>query len=375
MARDFDKLSSWLSNETVNSIAFNAGSTLGPPRELRVLEIQPDLSAGIGSLPLNGSRFPALDTQLLNDLKLPTFFPSAVSFPHLTGHLRLGLPFRFEVGARWANVSSPMKKLTEKTTGKGRSSSAGAEVRHHILGMEGWPTVTISGMVNHVYGQYDFFNSYDDIQLVEGLVVDSVNTGSLEWNLTTYSVNLIAQATYGIWTPFVGTGVSRSKGWVRSTVNSKFQTDLIPLTSGRAEASPSGDQIRVLGGMEFNFFHFGLFATGEALTSGENRREVWVAHVGAFIPIRLFQGGPGRGLQRTARKRPSPSGFRASRQGGLSARSADDLRAAAESRAWREESRLWGSGPRKAGKIPVRAPVEEGTESQSGALPEFIFLH
>ena len=60
IASDFGHITSWLSNELAQEIAFNAGSTFDPPHELTSRHVQPDVSFGVGKMPLDKTRFPTL---------------------------------------------------------------------------------------------------------------------------------------------------------------------------------------------------------------------------------------------------------------------------------------------------------------------------
>ena len=46
-------MTQWLSHELAQGLAFNAGSNFDPPREVKGYSIQPDLSLGVGRMPLD----------------------------------------------------------------------------------------------------------------------------------------------------------------------------------------------------------------------------------------------------------------------------------------------------------------------------------
>src|SRR5882762_2430499 len=91
MSGDFQNMMEWLSHEMAQGLGFAAGDTFDPPHEVLDKRIQPDLSLGVGHLPLDRSKFPVIQTPALSQLGAANIFPQAVNFPNLAVHLRGGL--------------------------------------------------------------------------------------------------------------------------------------------------------------------------------------------------------------------------------------------------------------------------------------------
>jgi len=101
LSSDFTNMMGWLSHEMVQGLAFNAGETFDPPREITGLGLKPDLSLGVGNFPLDKRRFPRPRPRA-SGLQRARPFPSSVLFPVAALHLRMAFP-----GAATSTSASP----------------------------------------------------------------------------------------------------------------------------------------------------------------------------------------------------------------------------------------------------------------------------
>ncbi|PCI40535.1 MAG: hypothetical protein COB53_00655, partial [Elusimicrobia bacterium] len=149
---DFGRMMGWLSGEVATGLSFSAGSTFDPPTEMRPWRMQPDVSLGVGHLPFDKSAFPEIQVPALAEKDPGKALPDKMLFPNLTLHMRLGLPKRFDVGIRVANMTTPKNfQLSEGTFGNGQSNTIGFGLRRHFFGGRR-PLVTLSGNFQTVSG-------------------------------------------------------------------------------------------------------------------------------------------------------------------------------------------------------------------------------
>lgn len=291
MNGDFERMMGWLSNEVVQGLSFNAGSMFDPPCELRKWHIQPDVSLGLGSIPLNKGKFPHIETPALADKGPEKLLPNSVQFPNLALHLRMGLPGRFDFTLRGANMTVPKGyKLAKGTLGNGQSNSIGFSLRRHFLGGNDWPLVTVSGNYNHVKGHFNFLSNWQRVELTPGFQVDSKNTGRLEWNVNSLGVNTIMSQSYGIWTPFIGAGWNYLYGSMKARLQADFATPLIAPAIGEASDHPEQHQARVIVGTQLDRSRFSLFVNGEMKAIGMQAGKAFIIQLGVVTPFRIGSG-------------------------------------------------------------------------------------
>lgn len=288
MSADFERMMGWLSNEVVQGLSFNAGSTFDPPYELRAWRVQPDISLGVGSMPLNKGKFPFIETPALKEKKPENLLPNSVSFPNLALHFRVGLPNRFDVTFRGANMTVPKGyKLAPGTEGNGQSNSMGIGIRRHFLGGRELPLLSVSANVNHVKGYFNFLNAWQRLELTPGFSVDSRNVGRLEWNVNSVGLNAVVSKTYGIWTPFMGLGWNRMSGSMKARLQADFATPLISPAVGEASDHPEENQARVIVGTQLDRSRFSLFLNGEIKAIGIQSGKAFIVQMGAAFPFRI----------------------------------------------------------------------------------------
>ena len=109
MSSDFGRMMEWLSHEMAQGLAFNAGSLFDPPHEVKSRRLQPDVSLGIGKMPLDKTKFPQPEVPALQEMNAADIFPDSVMFPNLAMHLRAGLPARMDMSIRMANMTTPWR--------------------------------------------------------------------------------------------------------------------------------------------------------------------------------------------------------------------------------------------------------------------------
>ena len=287
---DYANIMQWLSQETANGLAFNAGSTFDPPNEIAPYLIQPDFSLGIGYVPFRKDKFPQTQ-QSLQDIGIQSFFPSSIMFPNLTAHVRMGLPERFDVSLRFADMTIPKGyKLTSNTKGDGQSNTIGASIRRHFLGEDDDPLISVSLNLNHVFGHFNLQNSFSNLQITPGFYTDAQNSGRIQWSVTSIGVNVVGSKNYGAWTPFAGLGLNKASGSVQATLTSVFDTPLFSPASGSASNAPESVNGRFIFGAQRDWAPCGLFMNGEIKTIGSESFKTFIVSFGVARPFSFGVG-------------------------------------------------------------------------------------
>ncbi|MCX5795361.1 MAG: hypothetical protein NTY77_07710 [Elusimicrobia bacterium] len=287
---DFTAMSGWLSSQLAQGLAFNAGETFDPPHELKSRRVQPDLSVGIGNMPLNQKKFPQTSALTLNGVDAAGFFPSSVLFPNLSMHLRAGLPGRMDMSVRFDDMTTPSGyRLSPTMTGKGQSNSIGLGLRKHFFGGEGRPMLSLGGHFNHVYGWFNLHTTRDMIIITgpgTSIAINNTVDGQLAWNVSSYGFNAVLSESYRGWTPFVGCGYNYVTGSASAALQ-MAATTLTTQSQGGGSDHPEQNQARFMGGVEFDrpWMHF--FLNGEIKAVGENAGHSWIAMLGAALPFEI----------------------------------------------------------------------------------------
>jgi len=290
MSDDFERMMKWLSHEMVQGLAFNAGSTFDPPREVRDKRLQPDVSFGLGRMPLDKNRFPKPETQGLKDINASGIFPSAVLFPNLAMHMRMGLPWRSDLALRVADMTTPPGyKVTSTTTGKGQSNSVGFSLRKHLFG-NGRPLVSLGVNYNYVFGHFDYKTKFQ-MEDIEGFSASNDVNGTIRWNVNSYGFNTVVSQTFGTWTPFAGFGYSYLTGSVRARLEAVADTPLILPVVGESSDHPEQSQGRLIVGAQMNRSWVNFFANGEVKAIGIGSGKSWIVHSGISLPFQIGAKG------------------------------------------------------------------------------------
>ncbi len=288
LSDDYKAMMGWLSNEVVQGLAFNAGSTFDPPHELPAWKLQPDISVGLGSVPLDKAKFPKMSVPALAEKNPTEMLPNDVRFPNLTLHMRFGLPGRMDLSLRGAGMTVPKgHSLAPGTQGDGQSSTLGLGARKHFFGGDDDPLLSLGLNYNHVRGHFNFLNRIQYLQLLPGYTIDAVNTGRLEWNVNSFGGNAVVSQTFGAWTPFVGGGLNYMTGSVKARLQSDFATALISPAVGEASAKPEAIMTRFIFGVQMDHSRFGLFLNGEVKTSGASAGKTFIVSTGVAAPFRF----------------------------------------------------------------------------------------
>ena len=298
---DFSAMSGWLSHELAQGLGFNAGETFDPPHELTSHWVQPDLSIGVGKMPLNQKSFPQTSALTLNGVDAAGFFPSSVLFPNLSMHLRAGLPSRMDMSVRFDDMTTPSSyRLSPTMTGKGQSNSFGFGLRKHFFGGEGRPMLSVGSHFNHVYGSFSLHTNRDMI-INPGpgeIAINNNVDGQLAWNVSSYGLNAVLSEAYRGWTPFVGCGYNYVTGSASAALQ-MAATTLTTQSQGGGSDHPEQNQARFMGGVEFDrpWMHF--FVNGEIKAVGENAGNSWIGMIGAALPFEI-----GMNLIRRTERKP-----------------------------------------------------------------------
>ena len=283
-------MTQWLSHEMANGLAFNAGSTFDPPREVKGWALQPDMSLGVGYIPFNKTNFPTLTTPALNEQGGSNIFPNAVNFPNLALHLRMGLPWRGDAYFRFADATTPPGyKISPTMTAQVQTNSYGFGLRQHFdLWNEDLPKVTLGAHYNHVRGRTRLKGAFN-VNL-ESYKSDSELKGEIDWNLNSFALTAVAHKSYGVWTPFLGFGYNYASGSVRSKLELKSQTFLIPDILGESSARPEKSQGRWIAGVQYARLRWGAFLNAEVKALGQLQYRSWIAQFGVALPYEIGSG-------------------------------------------------------------------------------------
>lgn len=285
MSGDFTAMMTWLSHEMAQGLAFSAGSTFDPPHEVKSRRIQPDLSFGAGSMPLDKKKFP--ETPALTALNPSKIFPSSVLFPNLAMHLRAGLPGRMDFSIRLANMTTPPGyKLSGGAPAKGQSNSIGFGLRRHFFGEDGDPLLGVGANYNHVAGNFHMTTQFNTGN-VQGFSADEDINGDFRWTINSFGVNAVVSQNFGAFTPFAGAGWNYSVGSVSTQLSAVSRTPLISPIFGLASDHPEQHQARVIMGTQINRKWVNLFCNGEVQAIGQHKGQSWVIHVGANLPFEV----------------------------------------------------------------------------------------
>lgn len=292
-------MTQWLSHEMANGLAFNAGSTFDPPREVKGWALQPDLSLGIGRIPFNKQEFPTLTVPALNAQGGANIFPNQVLFPNLALHLRMGLPWRGDAYFRFADATTPPGyKISPTMTAQVQTNSLGFGARQHFdLWDEELPKVALGAHYNHVRGRTRLRGKFN-VNVDSNYRSDSDLNGEIDWNLNSFGLTAVAHKSYDAWTPFLGFGYNYATGSVRSRLDLTSQDVNISPVSGENSDHPEQSQGRWIAGVQYGRPGWSAFLNAEVKAIGQLQYRSWIAQVGVALPYEI-----GRGLQIIYRKR------------------------------------------------------------------------
>ncbi len=281
-------MSQWLSHEMAQGLAFNAGSNFDPPREVKGYYVQPDISLGIGRIPLNKQTFPNVETPALQDTGAPNLFPSSTLFPNLAMHLRIGLPWRGDAYVRFADATTPSTyKITPTLTAKVQTNSYGAGIRQHV-DIDGWATLTLGGHYNHVRGSTKLKGPFGVD--APGFHADDEFRGEIKWSVNSFGVDAILSKSFGHWTPFFGMGYNYATGTVLAKLELISSTFLVPDITGSASNRPEKNQGREIFGLSYERPTWSAFMNGELKAIGQLQYRSFIVQFGAALPFDIGRG-------------------------------------------------------------------------------------
>lgn len=297
---DFNSMSGWLSHELAQGLAFNAGSTFDPPREVKGWALQPDVALGIGRIPFNKTSFPALTVPALNDQGGSKIFPNQVLFPNLALHLRMGLPGRRDIYFRLADATTPAGyKISPTMTAAVQTNSFGFGLRQHMdLWEEDYPKLALGAHYNHVRGRTRLKGKFN-VNVDNNFTTESDLNGALDWNLNSFGLTAVIHKSYDAWTPFVGFGYNYATGSVRTRLELKSSTVLINDVIGEKSDHPEQSQGRWIFGTQYAKPTWSWFVNGEIKALGQLQYRSYIISAGFALPYEI-----GRGPKIIYKKRP-----------------------------------------------------------------------
>lgn len=289
LTEDFQGMSQWLSHELAQGLAFNAGSTFDPPHEVKGYYLQPDLSVGVGRMPLDKRDFPPITVQALNDFGGKNLFPNSVTFPNLALHLRMGLPWRGDAYVRFADATTPAGyKISPTMTAAVQTNSIGFGLRQHLFGRDEQPTLTLGAHYNHVQGRVRLKSKFQ--VNTQGFTADDDFNGALDWNLNSFGLNAVVHKAYGPWTPFFGMGYNYATGSARARLELIPRTDLIQPIIAEGSERPEQSQGRWITGVEYQKPTWSVFANVEFKALGRLQYRSFIAQIGVALPYEIGRG-------------------------------------------------------------------------------------
>jgi hypothetical protein len=291
LSADFRSMTQWLSHEMANGLAFNAGSTFDPPREVTGWALQPDLSVGVGHIPFNKSDFPTLTVPALQEQGGSNIFPNGTNFPNLALHLRMGLPWRGDAYLRFADATTPPGyKISPTMTAQVQTNSFGFGIRQHFdLWEEDLPKVTLGAHYNHVQGRTRLKGLFN-VNIDNNFKADSELKGEIDWSLNSFALTAVAHKNFDSWTPFFGFGYNYATGSVRSKLELKSRTFLIADVMGESSDRPEQSQGRWITGVQYERPKWSAFFNAELKALGRLQYRSWVAQLGIALPFKIGTG-------------------------------------------------------------------------------------
>jgi len=285
LSQDYQAIMEWLSSEASEGLAFHSSVTFDPPVELSAGGVGLDANLGVGTIPVHKNTFPRLQVQTLQDLRPQDNFLSQTPFPDMTAHLRLGLPNRYEAALRLSDATIPRHKISPTTEGQGQSNIFGVELRKHF-GDARTERVTTYLTYDYLQGGFKFFNGFRNIPVTDTLSLDADNEGLLAWNIQTYGLGLSVSHQFGPWVPYYGFAYHYSHGFVRTRLESRFETPLVAPIVGKGRHPVEGSQqLRLILGTMKKGRRVGLYATTEVLAFGSRAGRAFAAHLGFALPL------------------------------------------------------------------------------------------
>ena len=283
LATDITGMSQWLSEQFAQGLAFNAGETLDPPREIGSYRIQLEPSFGVGLIPFDKRHFPDMTVQQLQNGVGANLFPSSTLFPNFALDLRMGLPWRGDLYVRVADATIPAGyKISPTMTAQVQTNSYGAGIRQHFFGGD-YPVLTVGGHYNHVQGFTKLKGTFG--VSAAGFTADDQFNGEIKWSINSFGLTAIVSQSFGRWTPFGGLGYNYTTGSVAVNLNLISGTFLIPNIMGQGSDRPEVSEGREIVGVAYDRSSWSAFANAELKALGSLQYRSWIMQFGAAVPF------------------------------------------------------------------------------------------
>lgn len=276
-------MSQWLSDQFAQGLAFNAGETLDPPKELRPYGFQLEPSFGVGLIPFNKNQFPQMTVGQLQNGVGAGMFPNSTLFPNFSLDLRMGLPWRGDAYLRVADATIPAGyKISPTMTAQVQTDSFGAGIRQHFFGGDN-PTLTVGGAYNHVQGYTKLKGTFG--VSAGGFTADDEFDGKIGWSINSFGLTAIVSQSFGRWTPFGGIGYNYTTGSVSVDLNLISGTFLVPSILGQGSDRPEVSEGREIVGVSYDRTSWSAFANAELKALGQLEYRSWIIQFGAAVPF------------------------------------------------------------------------------------------
>ena len=298
LATDITGMSQWLSDQFAQGLAFNAGETLDPPKEIGAYRFQVEPSIGVGLIAFDKRHFPEMTVPQLQNGAGANLFPNSTLFPNFSLALRMGLPWRGDFYLRLADATIPAgHKISPTMTAQVQTNSYGAGIRQHFFGGD-YPVLTVGGHYNHVQGFTKLKGTFG--VTAGGFTADDQFNGNINWSINSFGLSAIVSQSFGRWTPFGGLGYNYTTGSVAVNLNLISGTFLVPNITGQGSDRPEVSEGREIVGVAYDRETWSAFANGELKALGDLQYRSWIIQVGAAVPF-----GFG-GKRRAATVEPKP---------------------------------------------------------------------
>ncbi len=284
LATDFAGMSQWLSDQFAQGLAFNAGETFDPPKEIKGYYLQPDVSFGVGLIPFDKREFPQMTVPELQNGVGANLFPTSTLFPNFAFALRMGLPWRGDIYVRVADATIPAGyKISPTMTAQVQTNSIGWGIRKQFFGGEDVPMLTVGGVYNHVQGYTKLKGTFG--VSASGFTADDQFNGDIAWSINSFGLTAIVSQSFGSWTPFGGIGYNYTTGSVAVSLELQSGTFLVPDITGLGSDRPEVSEGREIVGVSYDRPKWSAFANAELKALGELQYRSWIIQSGVAIPF------------------------------------------------------------------------------------------
>ncbi|MBD3270976.1 MAG: hypothetical protein GF384_00380 [Elusimicrobia bacterium] len=284
---DMLEVSQFVNDQIVEGLAFNAGA--GNAMSADVIQFPGfglGFSLGAAIWPIDAGKFQALDLRTIETSSASKLdMPDNLGMINGTGHVRVGLPFDFDISARFGEASFSADEGNADTDVE--NTVWGVEVRRRLLGGMWtnifYPDIAVCVSFDAATGTMERTERYEDIRnevyagtaYTQEIAADT--RWRTEWNVQNIAAKAMISKTFLIITPFLGLGVNKHTGDVETDIRTSGQLSLessfsnattLNLTS-KSDKDAQDTQVRLMAGFELKILLLRAGFSGEF--AGDNK--------------------------------------------------------------------------------------------------------